>query len=237
MTLSPPSNTKTKIWATTGIIISWTTFWMFLFLPFGLLAWFAILIYLVAKKSKLKFYFIFSAWLFVPSCSFLTGTVHYATGTASLQGVGGPQTFHGVDRETRVNSTSSGCIFVGFEPFVFPANNVAIKVCTGLFGYQKGAYSGVFPTEGEAREIIKKSDTILVKRTGQYFAFMASDRTAMVDTSEFFRYRYSGFLKDTVVGKIINSECFIFQQIDARDEEKRIYLVDIEKHKVLKEYF
>jgi hypothetical protein len=237
MIAEQPSNNSAKIWTAAGIIISWATFWMFLFSPFGLLAWCGILIYLIVKKSKLKFYFIFSAWLAVPSCSFLTGTVRYATGTASLQGVGGPQTFHGVDRETRVNSTSSGCMVVGYEPFVFPANNAAIRLWTNLFGFQKGAYAGVFPTEVEAKEIIKSSDTIVVKRIGQYYEFMSSNQTARVDTSEFYRYRYLGVSIDTVVGKMINNECFIFQQIDSNDNEKGIYLVNIEKHNLLKQYF
>jgi hypothetical protein len=167
MTTEKPANNRTKTWTTAGIIISWATFWMFLLSPFGLLAWIGILIYLIVKKSKLKWYFILSAWLFVPSCNFLTGTVRYFTGTATLQGVGGPQTFHGIDRETRVSSGSSGCIFVGFEPFVFPANNAAVRLWTNLFGFQRGSYKGAFPTEEEAQEIIKSADTIIVKHTAK----------------------------------------------------------------------
>lgn len=228
------SNYKVKFWTIAGILISWVTFWMFLFSPFGLIAWCGILIYLIIKKSKLRFYFICSAWLFVPSCSFLTGTARYVTGTASLQGVGGPRTFHGIDRETRVNSTSSGCIFVGFEPFVFPANNAAIMLWTNLFGFQKGAYSGVFPTEDEATEIIKRSDKIVVKRVDQHYEFMISNQAVAIDTSEF--YRYSRTSIDTVAGKIINNECLVFQPIDSEDGEAGVYLINIKKRKLLKWY-
>jgi hypothetical protein len=44
---------KTTIidWATVGVIISWATFWLFLLSPFGLLAWLAILVYLIIKKG------------------------------------------------------------------------------------------------------------------------------------------------------------------------------------------
>jgi hypothetical protein len=234
-----PANNREKNWATAGIIISWATFWMFLFLPFGLLAWIGILIYLIVKKSKLKLYFILSAWLFVPSCSFLKGTIRYATGTASLQSVGGPETFHGIDSETRVVSTSSGCIFVGFEPFVFPANNTAVRLWTNLFGFQKGSYKGAFPTEEEAQEIIKSADTLIVNRTDNFLQFNTSGQTVNVDTSGFYRYRSYSSEFDKVVGKTIKNECFIFQRLDNKDKEERkaIYIVDINKSKLLKTYF
>ena len=240
MTTEQPTNNRTKTWTTAGIIISWATFWMFLLSPFGLLAWIGILIYLIVKKSKLKWYFILSAWLFVPSCNFVTGTVRYFTGTASLQGVGGPQTFHGIDRETRVSSGSSGCIFVGFEPFVFPANNAAVRLWTNLFGFQRGSYTGAFPTEEEAQEIIKSGDTIIVKHTDNFLQFNSSGQVVKVDTSDFYSYRSSSSEFDTVVGKTIKNECFIFQQLDNKtneEESKPIYIVDISKNKLLKTYF
>lgn len=232
-----PTNSRTKNWAIAGILISWATFWLFLFSPFGLLVWTVILIYLVIKKTEIRWYLIFSAWLFVPSCSFLTGTIRYFTGTASLQGVGGSQTFHGIDRETRVVSTSSGCIFVGFEPFVFPANNAAVRLWTNLFGFQRGSYIGVFPTEEEAQEAIKSADTIIVKHTDNFLQFDTSGQIVKVDTSNLYSYRgYSGVI-DKVLGKTIKNECFIFQQLDDTDVRKAIYIVDIRKSKLLKRYF
>ena len=239
MTTEQPINNRAKNWATAGIIISWATFWMFLLSPFGLLAWIGILIYLIVKKSKLKWYLILSAWLFVPSCNFMTGTVRYFTGTASLQGVGGPQTFHGIDRETRVSSGSSGCIFVGFEPFVFPANNAAVRLWTNLFGFQRGSYKGAFPTEEEAQEIIKSADTITVKHTDNFLQFNTAGQSIKVDTSDFYSYRSSSSAFDKVIGKTIRNECFIFQRLDNKDEEERkaIYIVDISKNKLLKTYF
>lgn len=239
MTTEQPTNNRAKNWATAGIIISWATFWMFLLSPFGLLAWIGILIYLIVKKSKLKWYFLLSAWLFVPSCNFLTGTVRYFAGTASLQGVGGPQTFHGIDRETRVISTSSGCILVGFEPFVFPANNAAVWLWTNLFGFQRGSYKGAFPTEDEAEKIIKSADTIIVKHIDNFLLFNTAGQKVKVDTSDFYSYRISSSSFDKVVGKSINNECFIFQRLDNKDadDRKKIYIVDIGKNKLLKTYF
>ncbi len=240
MTIEQLKNNRTKTWTIIGIIVSWTTFWMFLFSPFGLLVWIGILIYLIIKRSKLKWYFMLSAWLFVPSCSFLVGTVQYAIGTASIQSIGGPRIFYGIDKETRVVSVSSGCIFVGFEPFVFLANNAAVRLWTNLFGYQRGSYKGVFPTEDEAQEIIKSADTIIVKYNDNFLQFNYSGQIVKVDTSDFNYYRKHSNDFDTVVGKTINHECFVFQQFSSQDQERRrkqIFIVDISKNKLLKMYF
>ncbi len=183
ITTKQPTNDGAKNWATAGILISWATFWLFLLSPIGFLAWIGILGYLLFKKSKLRWYVFLSAWLVVPSCNFLTGTARYFTGTASLQGVGGPQTFHGIDRETRVVSTSSGCIFLGFEPFVFPANNAAVRLWTNLFGFQRGSYKGVFPTEEEAQEIMKSADTIFVNHSENFLQFNLAGQNVKIDTS------------------------------------------------------
>lgn len=233
------TNDKTSKWVIIGIIISWATFWMFLISPIGFLAWIGILIFLIIKKSKLKWYLIFSAWLFVPSCNFLTGTVQYFTGTARLNGVGGPGTNHGIDRETRVPSYTSGCIFVGYEPFVFPANNRAVRFWTNIFGYQKGAYKGVFPTEEEVKELLKTSDTLTVQRVENYYQFNVNNLIIKVDTNDLYINRFSNELIDTVIGKSINNECFVFQVVNAAsvDSEKTVYIIDIQNKKLLKKYF
>lgn len=238
MTTTLKTDSATKNWAIAGLIISWATFWMFLLSPFGFIAWIGILIYLISKKSHLKWYLIFSAWVFVPGLNFLTGTVHYFTGTASLRGVGGPETYHGIDRDTRVKSTSSGCIFVGFEPFVFAANNAAIRLCTNAFGYQRGAYTGIYPTEEEAREVMKGADTLKVIKRDNYYEFVTVSISLRLDTLEFYRYHYYGKPLDKVIGRAINNECFIFQRLDPEvDDEKAVYIVDIKDKRLLAQYF
>ncbi|HHZ64376.1 MAG TPA: hypothetical protein EYN51_02575 [Flavobacteriales bacterium] len=168
----------------------------------------------------------------------MTGTVSYFTGTASLQGVGGPETYHGIDRETRVKSTSSGCIFVGFEPFVFPANNAAVRLWTNVFGYQRGGYTGIYPTEHEAQEIIKAADTINVSQLDDYYEFVTEDISVQLDTLEFYRYRYYGKSLDKVIGKTVDNECFIFQRLDLEEsDDKAVYIVDIKNKRLLTQYF
>jgi len=144
--------------------------------------------------------------------------------------------YFGIDRATRAASTSSGCIVIGFEPFVFPANNAAIIFLTHLFGYQRGAYPGVFPTHVEAKEIIKTADTVTAVQTDKYYQFNTANQIVSVDTSDFYRFGYSFTPLEKVVGKIINNECFIFRQSDSKDNENGLYLVDIKKSKLLFQY-
>jgi hypothetical protein len=227
---------KTKGLATIGIIISWVTFWLFLISPIGLLAWIGILVYLIYKRSPLKWYFLLSAWLFVPACSFVKGTVHYATGTAFLQGIGGPPRFVGIDRDTRLNSTSSGCIVLGFEPFVFPANNAAVKLCTNVFGYQRGAYTGAFPSQEEALDILKNSDTIIPKLNARYLEFKLAGNMVRIDTNA---YTYKAADLDTVIGTAVKNECFVFRPVEHNEDVRYspIYLIDIRKNELIKSYF
>lgn len=229
---------KTRIWIICGIFISWLTFSFFVVSPFGFLAWIGILIYLIRKRSVLRWYFIFSAWLFVPGCSFLSGTADYIRGTASIKSIGGPMTYHGIDQETRATCTSSGCMVVGYEPFVFLANNAAVRLWTNLFGYQRNAYTGVFPTEDEAYEMVKTTDNIVVTKTDTWFRFATPGQEVKVDTIEFKRFHWAPAHLDTVKGKVLNNECLLFQQADhdVRGNDL-IYLADIKGNKILTVYF
>lgn len=233
------TNKRLKTWTIIGIVISWLTFWIFLLSPFGLIFWLGILIYLVRNHAPLKGYLALSAWLFVPVLSFLVGTGLYATGRAATLRMGMPERYLGINRETRTASIHSGCIPVGFEPFVFPANNAAVGLWTNLFGFQRDAYSGVFPTRGEAQEIVKLADTITVERTEKFLKFNVDERTVMVDTLAVFTDDAPSETFDRVVGKMIKNECFIFQRLKAgtRKDLNLIYIVDINKGKLLEAYF
>ena len=228
-------------WATVGVIISWATFWLFLLSPFGLLAWLAILVYLIIKKKVPKWYLILSAWFIVPLFAFLFSTFQYFSGTACLLSIGGPKLFYGIDRETRVESVSSGCIPIGFELFVFPANNTAIRLWTNLLGFQKGSYKGFFPTEDEAVKIIESADTINVQEHGQFLRFLSDRQNIELDASNIERLQSFEHYKNPltkVIGKTINQECFVFQCLDTTTEERKtIYLVDIKQNKLLQTYF
>jgi len=232
-------NRKPRIWCIIGIVGSWLTFWISPILAFSLMIWIAILTFLLLRKSKLKWYFLLSAWFFVPGCNFVVGSLGYLTGYGVIKGTGGPITYLGIDRETRAPSTTSGCISIGYEPFAFPANNFAVTLWTKLFGFQRGSYAGVFPSESEAAKLINSADTMIVSRKGTFFQFSSSTQMIQADSSEFYGFLMDPGPMDSVRGKILNNECFLVQPIDEKDSvaERTIYLVDIGKQKLLTHYF
>jgi hypothetical protein len=229
---------KIKTWATVGVVISWTTWWFFLLWPVGVLAWAGILIYVLVKKGNWLRYVVLSAWLIIPAFHFVMGTVHYFTGTAQLKGVGGPSLYHGIDRDTRVPVVSSGCVVVGFEPFVFMPNNLAVHLCTQLFGYQRGSYTGTFPTEDEARHWLATADTLTVLRAGDYLELSAAGKMLRLEAEEFHHFRGDNLPSGPVIGKVINNECLLFAETKT-DEQlgNYLYLADIQHQKVLCRYF
>lgn len=230
--------TRIKVWTIVGIILSWLTIWIFILSPIGLAVWVGILLYLVVNKANLKGYLLLSAWIFIPCFNFLTGTMHYFRGTATLKSIGGPNTYHGIDRETRVPDTSSGCIVVGYEPFVFSANNFAVRTWTNLLGYQRGAYTGSFPTKDEAKRILENGDTITVERRDRFFQFTTRNRMVKLDTTSLDKFYFHQPKFDKIIGDIVDGECFVFQQIgvDETRFEKMIFLVDIKKDWVITQY-
>ena len=236
--MHPKTDKSAKTWAKAGILISWSTFWFFLLVPFGLLAWVGILFSLINKSVSLKRYFLLSAWVFVPSCSFMTGTASYFTGSASLNGLGGPQIFHGIDRETRAAVTTSGCIAFGFEPFVNTGNNLAVSFWTNLLGYQRGAYTGIYPTQEEAIAALVTADTLEITRHGSFYQFNMDRQALRIDTGALDEFYYDTEPLNKVVGKILNNECFIFQPVGASKEEgnRGISLLDIKDSRILTVY-
>lgn len=236
MTQNKNSST-TEAMTIIGIIISWFTFWIFLLSPFGLLAWILILLFLLYKRTRVKRYILLSAWVSVPILSFIVGTYSYFNGTAELKGIGGPNLYHGIDKETRLSSFSSGCIFIGFEPFIYISNNSAVRLCTKLFGFQKGAYKGYFPTVEEASNISIKGDTIDVNHVNNYLQFRIRDKTVLLDTSDLKLYRINSFDFNQVKATVINNECLIAQNIsETYDKRHRYIIVDIEKERLIQVY-
>ncbi|MDZ7897467.1 MAG: hypothetical protein U5N85_05490, partial [Arcicella sp.] len=152
------NNKWTKIWFWTALISSWLTFELFFTSPFGLLLWIIVLIFLFIRKTNLKWYLIsFSAWTVIPIFCFLVATTDYFTGQAKFREVGMPdKEFYNLDREYRVGNSTTGCIVLGFEAFTHLPNNVAVRLWTNLFGFQKGVYSGQYPDKLQTEKILEK---------------------------------------------------------------------------------
>jgi hypothetical protein len=225
---------KPLIFAIIGFIISWIAVWVWLFWPIGIIVWIGVLIYLIVKRKHLVWYIFLSGWIGLPAASFVRGVTHYAFGDAKLRGIGGPEVYHGVDRDTRVPVTSSGCIPIGFEAFVFPANNAAVRMCTNAFGYQTGSYGDEFPTREDALAMLQNADTIDVKLTGKYFEFETSSDVIQVDSLSFERLSiYSGQPLRRVAAVSVSENCFLFSNVNSETEEPSLFLVDVKNKSIL----
>ncbi|CAM1370937.1 hypothetical protein [Tenacibaculum xiamenense] len=142
-----------------ALLSSWISFIIipfFWFLPFAF--WLIILFVLWIKKSNLKWYLIgLSSWTILPFLSFCFGINFYFNGNAHLKTTGYPFLgFGNLDKKYRVYNSTSGCLVTGIEPLLHTPNNLAIKLCTKIFGYQKGAYSGFYPTFKQSNELINQ---------------------------------------------------------------------------------
>lgn len=229
--------TRVKILLITGIVVSWLTIWVFFLSPIGLIIWIGILAYILFKKSGVKWYLLLSSWFAIPFFSFSIATADYITGKGTLMYMGMPG-FTNLDRETRIKSIGSGCVPVGYEPFVFFPNNFALRLWTKIFGYQTGTYCGVYPTVKEAREIIINGDTVEVTKHLNYHRFNVDNFIINLDTNE-----YNGLSRgsssvnfDYIVAKSVNNECIVFQSLlpDTNNFEtiETIFLLDIKTQNI-----
>ena len=197
-----------------------------------------ILGFLISKKYNPKWYIMLSGWVIIPIISFVFGTIDYRNGDARLMGIGGPSTYHGIDMETRVPIVSSGCIVMGTESFTQKPNNWAVKLWTNIFGYQKGAYAGIFPNREESFKYLSKGDTIKVKSQNGKILFDLRNTNYKIDSIDFYGYRYGNRL-DSVVVEVVDEECLIFEQLnnDGNKYGNYVYLAALDNEKILRKYY
>lgn len=221
-----------------GVVISWLSFGVFLLAPFGFLVWLGILVYLISKNTFSIFYVILSAWLLVPSLSFLGGIYGYVTQTGVVKEMGGEriERFQRIDEITRLPIQSSGCVFVGFELFIFPPNNGALALCTTLFGFQKGTYQGEQPSVDKAFQLIAKADTLSAILENDFYKVKIANKYVKVPHIQ---------MEDTIIslitirGTLLGQKGFLFQHIRKSSESnvsEKLYLLDIEHQTIINAY-
>ncbi|MEW4453521.1 hypothetical protein AB1L30_12675 [Bremerella sp. JC817] len=132
-----------------------------------------------------------------PTLQAMLTTSQYFEGTARLHHLGlRRQEFGTLDRHTRCEHVSLGCIPSGREWILVPTNNITLKVLTAVLGPMAGAYSGPYPTLEEAQQALEAADGLKYKdvKTGR---FIVDGQDVLLDTevgrhlvSELFEYRY-----------------------------------------------
>jgi hypothetical protein len=142
----------------------------------------------------------------------LGGVYGYVTQTGVVKEIGGErrERFQRIDETTRFPIQSSGCVFVGFELFIFPPNNGALALCTTLFGFQKGTYQGVQPSLDKAFQLIAKADTLFTTLENDFYKIKIANGYVKVPYVQ---------IGDTIIppfvirGVLLGQKGFLFQRI------------------------
>jgi len=213
---------QTVFWI--AVISSWLTFPFFIFIPFGLLFWIGALVYLFINRSKLKWYLLLaSTWTLVPTWNFVSGSKDYFQGKAVIESVGLPDDeFYNLDPDLRAWNSTSGCIFLGFEPFTQVPNNLAVRFWTSLLGPQKGVYHGAYPTKQQAIELMGKSEKVRLSKQTDTFFLVYKHQSFPLQSDN---YDDLDVLEKTAVVKAIvfKKQCLLIQA--ESDTTKRIILL------------
>jgi hypothetical protein len=227
--------TWTLIFFWTALISSWLTFVFFFTAPFGLIYWVIILIILIIRRSKTKWYLLaFSAWTFIPTCNFLNGTKDYFTGQATLKHFGLPtREFYNLDKDYRTWKSTSGCIVMGFEPLTQLPNNFAVKFWTNLLGYQRGVYRGIYPDKSDAVKMIERNgEEVEILKSGAQITFRINNIPVQVKRIRHWDTKELDSCKTAKVF-IVGNELIIIKPIFRTDV---LYLADNNTGSIFAEY-
>ena len=213
---------QTLFWI--AAVSSWLTFIFFFSIPFGLLFWLVVLIYLFVKRTKLKWYLLLcSSWTVVPLISFVVGTKDYFQGKAAIETFGMPDAeFYNLDPDLRLWNSTSGCIVLGFESFTQVPNNLAVKFWTKTLGRQKGVYKGIYPTREQAEEMIKQGEQVSLSKVADTIFLNNSKQNLLLTSSN---YSDLAELEKTSSAKafILNNECLLIEPNG--DTTKRVIML------------
>jgi hypothetical protein len=221
----------------TAAISSWLTFIFFFTIPFGLLFWLGVLVYLFIKRTKLKWYLLLcSSWTVVPLVSFVSGTKDYFQGKAAIETFGMPDAeFYNLDPNLRLWKSTSGCIVIGFEPFTQVPNNLAVKLWTKMLGTQSGVYNGIYPTKEQAEEMIKHgeqmnlfevADTIILNNNKQNLFLTTSNHSDLAELEK----------SNSAKAFILDNECLLIEP-NGDTTKSVIILADKNKGSVFARYY
>lgn len=189
-----------------------------------------------SKWLRRGFYGLLLLMLLLP----LNTTFQYLSGTARLKYVGLPDPeFYNIDRKYRCHNSTSGCLVLGYEWFTQGLSNATLRLLIGLFGFQKGAYTGDYPTVEEVVKIVKteekpieladKSVAIHLEGLGDIIEINPFETTNWVLKSEFYNnVEPNGKLK----GRCVLKNDFLVLTIDEHPSDTTnsyYYLIDARK--------
>jgi len=211
----------------------------------GLLIWLFVFVFMLFMRGRFKLYLLFlSPWFLMPLYSFCSGVLDYTRGKATHKSYGLVRgEFYNLDPQFRVWNYSKGCMVNDSEPFTQTPNNIAIKLCTKLFGIQPGVYKGYYPNKQVVFEGLKNAQ--LVKFEGwnslynsdifcEPISFAYNGENIKITTSHV--EPYFKFKTDSARVMMFNNECIAFQP--AGDSSTRqSFLIDRKKGEIFAYYY
>jgi hypothetical protein len=227
---------QTLFWIT--VAASWLSFLFFGYsIPLVFLFWIAVLVYLFIAKTRLKWYLLLcSSWTVASVMNFMSGSKNYFQGRAVIRTSGLPsREFYNLNPDLRTWNSTSGCMVYGYESFTHEPNNLAVKLWTSLFGYQPGAYEGVYPTKQQAQELIKQGQKVdLSKISDSVFLNYNDQKLFLISNNT----RYEKALEKSSSAKafLLKDECLIIEAL-VDSSESVIILADKKSGIVFARYY
>lgn len=168
-------------------------------------------------------------------------TFSYASGTATLQGMGYPGNgYFNVDPTSRCLRSNGGCCVSGNEwVFILP-NNLTVTALSATLGPMAGSYRGSYPTEAEAKQAIQNGTEISEKDLHAGF-FAINGHNVKLDKGVgdrlLERLNYDLFYenpKPPITAVIYDQDCFILRipfarNWDAKNPSAAIALISTAK--------
>lgn len=219
-----------------GLLFSWATVWV-LIIPISLIVFLWSLIILYARKSKLCFYLIFlSPFVILPIFNAGIAVKDYVSGKAVLKYIGYPAAeFGNLDIKYRVYNHPEGCVVTGVEPLTHLIYNKVVKSCIHHFGYQKGSYTGIFPSKEDAFLLLSHEKTLgMVMCNGKMCTISVGNQNF-----NFNLYNQHGLILETILYKkehLISKVKLMKNVLILQWTNKVIFIIDNTTNKILAQY-
>jgi hypothetical protein len=141
---------QSNLGMTVGLLLS--TWAAVLLGGLGVLIVFVAIVMFMWAVARRRWLAIGLALLLSPMCvSVFVAASRYTGGTAVIEGMGLPGTEYGnVDPTLRCGRVTGGCLVSGTEWITEVPNNATVALLTRVFGPQRGAYTGPYPTDVQA---------------------------------------------------------------------------------------
>lgn len=221
-----------------GIGISWLTCWN-LIIPVSVVATIVTIYKLAIRKSKLtKYAIILSPFLVLPMINMGMGIVDYYRSNAKIKLIGYPSPeFANIDHKYRIENESLGCASTGTEYLASFRYNQTVKILIDKFGYQKNSYTGVMPSKNEAKEYLFKKECKLGE-----VEFVEGERISIAYNSTIYHLNLNNqhkLIRKTLVESKLNQNPklkLIDSRLICQLNNNWIYLIDLEKNKIIAQY-